>query len=144
MSLVPLREMIKLQCKLWPCLAILNFWSTPKRFLGLSWSYGSWIYNYLCNQCLSSLTLWVRILNRRYKMWWSLSVTCGKSVSFSAGTAVSSTNKTDRHYITEIFLKMALNKPNQTEWWKVMKQLYIYIYMLPSNYAILHYHSIVY
>jgi len=25
---------------------------------------------------------------------------------------------------------------------KVMKQLYIYIYMLPSNYAILHYHSI--
>jgi len=25
------------------------------------WSYGSWIYNYLCNQCLSPLTLWVRI-----------------------------------------------------------------------------------
>ena len=25
-----------------------------------SWSYGSWIYNYLCNQCLSPLTLWVR------------------------------------------------------------------------------------
>jgi len=22
---------------------------------------GSWIYNYLCNQCLSPLTLWVRI-----------------------------------------------------------------------------------
>jgi len=30
---------------------------------GLSWpsSYGSWIYNYLCNQCLSPLTLWGRI-----------------------------------------------------------------------------------
>jgi hypothetical protein len=26
-----------------------------------SWSYGSWIYNHLCNQCLSLLTLWVRI-----------------------------------------------------------------------------------
>ena len=26
----------------------------------LSWSYGSWIYNYLCNQCLSPLMLWVR------------------------------------------------------------------------------------
>jgi hypothetical protein len=28
-----------------------------------SWSYGtcSWIYNYLCNQCLSPLMLWVRI-----------------------------------------------------------------------------------
>ena len=25
-----------------------------------SWSYGSWIYNYLCNPCLSSLLLWVR------------------------------------------------------------------------------------
>ena len=27
-----------------------------------SWSYDSWIYNYSCNQCLSPLTLWVRIL----------------------------------------------------------------------------------
>jgi hypothetical protein len=27
-----------------------------------SWSYGSWIYNSLCNRCLSPLTLWVRIL----------------------------------------------------------------------------------
>jgi hypothetical protein len=26
----------------------------------LSWSYDSWIYNYLCNQCLLPLTLWVR------------------------------------------------------------------------------------
>ena len=26
-----------------------------------SWSYGSWIYSYLCNQYLSSLKLWVRI-----------------------------------------------------------------------------------
>ena len=25
------------------------------------WSYGSWICNYLCNQCLSPLMLWVRI-----------------------------------------------------------------------------------
>jgi hypothetical protein len=25
-----------------------------------SWSHGSWIYNYLCNQCLSPLTLCVR------------------------------------------------------------------------------------
>jgi hypothetical protein len=27
-----------------------------------SWSYGSWIYNYLWNQCLSTLMLGVRIL----------------------------------------------------------------------------------
>ena len=25
-----------------------------------SWSYGSWIYTYLCNQSISPLTLWVR------------------------------------------------------------------------------------
>jgi hypothetical protein len=28
-----------------------------------SWLYGSWIYNYLCNQCLSPLKLWVWILS---------------------------------------------------------------------------------
>ena len=32
-----------------------------KREPSWSWSYGSWIYNYLCNQCLSPLKLWVRI-----------------------------------------------------------------------------------
>ena len=29
--------------------------------LGSSWSYGSWIYNYLYNQCLLSRKLWVRM-----------------------------------------------------------------------------------
>ena len=32
---------------------------------GSSWLYGSWIYDYLCNQCLSPLTLWVQIPLRR-------------------------------------------------------------------------------
>jgi hypothetical protein len=32
---------------------------------------------------------------------------------FSPGTPVSSTNKTDRHDIPEIFLKVALNPINQ-------------------------------
>jgi len=30
------------------------------------WLYGSWIYNYQCNQCLSPLMLWVRILIRAW------------------------------------------------------------------------------
>ena len=38
----------------------------------------------------------------------SLSVTCNRWW-FSLGTPVSSTNKTDRHDITEILLKVALN-----------------------------------
>jgi hypothetical protein len=35
----------------------------PDSFRGLSWSssYGSWIYNYLCNQCISPVKLRVRI-----------------------------------------------------------------------------------
>ena len=49
------------------------------------WSYGSWIYNYLCKQCLSvhiitdfvssNLDQW-----EVYIMWLSLSVTCDRSV----------------------------------------------------------------
>jgi hypothetical protein len=52
---------------------------------GTSWSYGTWIYNYLCNQCLSSLTLWVRIpLMTRYTRYniMCLSVTFDRSVVF--------------------------------------------------------------
>ena len=82
---------------------------------GLSWlwSYGSWIYNYICNQCLSPLTLWVQILFR----WSILDPTlCDKVCQwlvagrwFSLDTLVSSTNKTDCYNITEILLKVALN-----------------------------------
>ena len=39
-------------------------------------------------------------------------ILCGKSLIgrwFSLGFPVSSTNKTDCHYMTEIFLKVALN-----------------------------------
>jgi hypothetical protein len=75
------------------------------------WSYGSWIYNYLCNQCLSPLMLWVRIsIRARY------TTLCDKVCQwlatgrwFSPGPLVSSTNKTDCHDITEILLKVALN-----------------------------------
>jgi hypothetical protein len=42
---------------------MLKFMSILK--LEPSWSYRSWIYNYLCNQCLSPLTLWVWILLRQ-------------------------------------------------------------------------------
>ena len=33
--------------------------------LSWGWSYCNWIYNYLCNQCLSPLKLWVQIPLRR-------------------------------------------------------------------------------
>ena len=53
--------------------------------LSWPWSYGSWIYNYPCNQCLSPLTLWVRIPLRRGVLNTTLcdKVTCNRSVVFS-------------------------------------------------------------
>jgi hypothetical protein len=79
-----------------------------------SWSYGSWIYKYLCNQCLSPLTLWVQ--NPVQGEVYSIQHYVIKFVSnlaagqwFSPGMPVSSTNKTDRHNIAEILLKVALN-----------------------------------
>ena len=83
------------------------------------WSYGSWIDNYLCNQCLSPLMLRVRISIR------AMCTTLCDNVCqwlatgrwFSPGPPVSSTNKTDRHDITEISLKVALNTIKQTNWY---------------------------
>jgi hypothetical protein len=77
----------------------------------------SWIYNYLCNQCLSPLMLWVSISIRERR-----TTLCDKVCQwlvtgqwFSPGPPVSSTNKTDRHDITEILLKVALNTIKQTK-----------------------------
>ena len=77
------------------------------------WSYGSWIYNYNGNQCLTPLKLWVRNPIR----WSVLDITLCDIVCqwleigrwFSIGTPVSSTNKTESRDIAEILLKVALN-----------------------------------
>ena len=81
------------------------------------WSYDRWIYDYLCNQCLSLLMLCVRISIRAWGttlcdtvcQWW---LATGRW--YSPGPPVSSTNKTDHHDITEILLKVALNTTKQT------------------------------
>jgi hypothetical protein len=57
-----------------------------------SWSFGSGIYKYLCNQCLS-----FHHLSCEFEFW------------FSPDTPVCATNKTDLHDITEILLKVAFN-----------------------------------
>ena len=79
-----------------------------KRGLLWPWSYGSWIYNYLCNRCLSPLMLWFQIplwaryttitLCNKVSQWLKLAT----GQWFSPGTPVSSTKKTDSHDITEI------------------------------------------
>ena len=96
-------------------LSISSFLAYFRTQSGPSWSlsYGSCIYNYLCNQCLSPPTLWVRIPLG----WGILDTTLCDLVRqwlatgrcFSLGNPVSSTNKTDRHNITEILLKVTLN-----------------------------------
>jgi hypothetical protein len=77
-----------------------------------SWSYGSWIYNYLCNQCLSPLTLWVRIPLRRGVLYTTL---CDKVCQwltagwwFSPGTPVSSINNTIIYFFMQNFLFIIL------------------------------------
>ena len=78
------------------------------------WSYGSCIYNYLCNQWLP-LMLWVRIPLRA-----RCTTLCDKVCQwnktgrwFSPGPPFSSTKKTDD--ITEILLKVALNTIKQKQ-----------------------------
>ena len=89
------------------------------------WSYGSWIYNYICDQYLSPLMLWVGISIRA-----RCTTLCDKVCQwlaigqwFSPGPPASTTNKTDRHDITKILLKVALNTIKQTN-----KEDTIYIY----------------
>ena len=75
-----------------------------------SWSYDTWINNYLC---LSSLKWWVQ------SRWWRSvldSTLCDKVCQwlpagrwFSPDTLVSFTTKIDRHDTTEILLKVALS-----------------------------------
>ena len=52
---------------------------------------------------------------------------------FSQGPPVSSTNKTDRHDITEILLKMALNTIKQTNKDNKIRQYNLFIYITRSS-----------
>ena len=90
-----------------------------------SWSYISWIYNYLCNLCLSPLKLWVwipiMVKCTQYKiMWYKF---------FRSSTPVSSTNKTDHHDITEILLKVALSTITLTlNLWMMQLKIYFFLF----------------
>jgi len=87
------------------------WYKVPFSILGPSWSryHGSWIYNYLSNQCLSPLKLqnqiplMARCTRSNVCQWFAT------SQYFSLHTPVSTTNKADRHDITEILLKVARN-----------------------------------
>ena len=77
--------------------------------------YGSWVYNYLCKQCLSILKLWIRTPLRSQQGVLD-TILCDKVCQWlvtgwwlSPGTLVCSTNKTDHHDIIDILLTVGLN-----------------------------------
>jgi hypothetical protein len=89
-----------LECQ--PLLIYLYFMHASRSWW--SWSYFSWIHNYLCNQHLSPLMLWVRISIRA-----RCTTLCDKVYQllvhgrwFSPGTLASSTTKTGHHDRAEI------------------------------------------
>jgi len=94
----------------------VNTWYHRYKVPSWSWSYGIWIYNCLCNQCLSPLILWVWI-SIRVRCTTLFDKVCQWLVAgrwFSLSPPVASTNKTDHHDITEILLKVALNTITHT------------------------------
>ena len=84
-----------------------------------SWSYGSWILHYLCNQCLSLLQLSIRIPLIARCTWYNI-MWLAADRRFSPATPVSFTNKTARHDITEKLLKISLNA--KTLFWTIFYQ----------------------
>jgi hypothetical protein len=97
-----------------------------------SWSYISWIYNYLCNQWLSPLKLQFRIplMTRctRCNIMWSIFQRLTAGRWFSPYTTISSTSKPDRHYIAGILLKMLKSSLFKTlkyekDWWQIQHYL---------------------
>ena len=75
----------------------------------MSWSYGSWIYIYMSNQCQSPIKLWVRIPLMARLLDTTLYDKVCQTLAGRLLSMVSSTNKTDRHDMTEILLKLELN-----------------------------------
>ena len=79
----------------------------------------TWLHAVLamqCNRCLSPLMLWVRI-SIRVRCTTLYDKVCQWLATgqwFSPGPLVSSTNKTDHHYLTEMLLKVAFNTIKQT------------------------------
>ena len=72
------------------------YWSLTLMGVSWLWSYGSWIFNYLYDQCLPPLKLWVVLeitLCDKVGQW----LMTGRW--FSDGTPVSSPNKTYHHDI---------------------------------------------
>jgi hypothetical protein len=65
-----------------------------------SWLYGSWIYNYLCNQCLSPLKLWVRTLLKYSEKTTDLSQVTDKLYHIMLYQVHLAMNRVRTHYLS--------------------------------------------
>jgi hypothetical protein len=76
------------------------------------WWHGSLIYNYLCNQCLSPLMLWVgmSIRTRCTTLCDNVCLWLASGRWFSSGPPVSSSTKSDCHDIADIPRNKAKSK----------------------------------
>ena len=110
-----LKNILQAICKMQVTLVTLQSCSIFWHFLLLSWplwswSYGSWIYNYVWNRCLSPLKLWFRIPPSRGVLNTTLSnKVCQWLAAVFSRYYHFLTNKTDGHDATEILLKVTLN-----------------------------------
>jgi hypothetical protein len=82
-----------------------------------SWSYDSWINNYICNPYLSPLKLRIRIPFMAIKHCDKVCQWLATGRWFSPGTPVSSSNKTDRHWnIVERGVKHQKSSQTKPKW----------------------------
>jgi len=102
---------------------LIYLWRTKEglSWWGWSWLYGSWIFT--TKRCVFN-PVHGEVYNIKVCHWLATGLWC------SPGTPVPSTNKTDRHDITEILLNVALNTINQT---KIKQEVRTYIISLTHN-----------
>ena len=105
----------------------LHFWmKAPPSW---SWSHGSWIYNYLCNQCLSPLNLWVRtplrrgVLNKHYVIKFVSDLRQVGSF-FRVLRFPPPINWPPWYNWTTCMLKLALNTIHSPNWMKTLNKEY--------------------
>ena len=103
----------------------IYFWSYILVYRGLSWSwsFGSWIYNYICTGAIMhcpSPQFGARSWQDRgvhdTTLFYKVCQWLATGRWFFPGTPDSSTNKTDHHDITEILLKRHKPKPRIMVW----------------------------
>jgi hypothetical protein len=80
------------------------------------WSYGSWIYSYLWNQCRSPLMLWVRIsIRARCKALCDKVLSCGGHIGCWIWTKRGMLDLKTTYHSCKISYKT--NKQKQFAWW---------------------------